>query len=322
MLTIGTKMVQDPILNSILLGLFGAAIFLGIITGIPLSKTDSNDIGAKIYTIRDFMFAYLDKSIETKQMEVSEQKINQIVEYVKDNPSVLETEASRLVDGMRLEVQQEADLRVSIDIDINDKKDYHSAIRKLIDHSRVDYIIEEMGTAFGLSAETKRKKKIKARRNNRSGLSDFGMATMYASQKAPEENLSYLKMALQKNPSIAKDIISNHLQWIIFTGMTNGAEQQDNLNEFLELLHYKCPLLRELRRHFQNSDAINNAAFFAVKKRDGCCVKLSIQPSRDHQNDAVEWSVVEDQGSPQRFSKFEDVIDYIYDNFIPTKLIL
>jgi len=54
MQTVGTRVLQDDLLNAILQGMLGAAIFLGIVTKVPLAKSSDGDINESIKTIRDF----------------------------------------------------------------------------------------------------------------------------------------------------------------------------------------------------------------------------------------------------------------------------
>jgi hypothetical protein len=62
---IGTEVIGHGFLNCILTSFLGAGIFLGIITKLPIAEPDYS-AGEQLKTVRDFIYSFLDRSIEQK----------------------------------------------------------------------------------------------------------------------------------------------------------------------------------------------------------------------------------------------------------------
>src|SRR5260370_35914466 len=72
---IGTKAVGNALLNSIVLGIIGPAVFLGVVSRLPPPLSTDNEVERQIKTLRDYVYDILDKSISRKTTQVVELKI-------------------------------------------------------------------------------------------------------------------------------------------------------------------------------------------------------------------------------------------------------
>lgn len=74
MRSMGTSMIEDTYLNSILMGLLGAGLFLGIISRITAKNYDE-ELGVQLKTLSDYIYDSLEDSIQrqvaqTKHIEI------------------------------------------------------------------------------------------------------------------------------------------------------------------------------------------------------------------------------------------------------------
>lgn len=142
MRAMGTTIIQHGMLNCILEGLLGAALFLGIISRLSLPGASGDQLEPGLKTIKDYIYDFLDDSIARRIMQIVESRIKKFGKTV-DKDQLL-AEASRLIGGPdKLSAEQKKDLRIRFD-EYASKGDYVPIIRILIKYYELDYILEEL----------------------------------------------------------------------------------------------------------------------------------------------------------------------------------
>jgi len=151
MRAVGTRLIQNDLLDCIFQGLLGSGLFLGIISRVSFQEINS-EVGSQLKTIRDFIYEFLDDSIARRVMQRVESKIKAFGRRV-DKDRLLE-EASRLIGGpSKLTAEQKQELVIKFD-ELASRGDYVSIVRILIEYYEVDYIIDELASCILLIPDT------------------------------------------------------------------------------------------------------------------------------------------------------------------------
>ncbi|WIG60502.1 MAG: hypothetical protein OJF49_003250 [Ktedonobacterales bacterium] len=153
------------------------------------------------------------------------------------------------------------------------------------------------------------------------GQPEYYMAQIRALQKEPESALHYLRLALQKGPSLHADLVSERP---LFLSMTRGNDQRLLLDALLKLLKFTPPTPDAIRQHCLHRDDLQRSAFAVVRKSNGAHSHLTIQGVRlRSDNPTIEWSIVgeAEAGLALGATTLESLLKYLDDHFIVIELI-
>ena len=139
---IGTKVIEQPTLNMILLGILGAGIFAGVVSRVSISGPLQQDTVKHLQTIRDMAFAFLEDRISRKVLQLVEERIRNLT--IDVDPDLIVEEASRLIGGpSELDADEKQCIRVHFD-ELATAGDYAEIVRVLLKHYDVDFVVKQL----------------------------------------------------------------------------------------------------------------------------------------------------------------------------------
>jgi len=204
---IGARLVENALLNSIVLGIIGPTVFLGVVSRLPPPLSSSNEIETQLKTLYDYVFNILDASISRKTTQTIELKIRDAGKDA-DLDSFLREVDSMLDAVSSLTGEQKDALRIEFDKTAT-RGEYAPIIRELIKYYDVDYIIKRLSFEYERKQIQSRLRHLihvalDTHKTRNSILPEFIIAKVQALQKDPDGTLYYLEQAIQKNPSLKK----------------------------------------------------------------------------------------------------------------------
>jgi hypothetical protein len=137
----GVQMISQTTLNSVLTGIIGPAFFLGIVSKLTDSESNSTQNLSQLKLIRDYFLKYFEELISKKIFKIINKKISDI-DPAKKKKKFLKTAISLINAETNLNEKQKRKYITDFDRNAKDKGDYASIIRTLIKFNDIDYIID------------------------------------------------------------------------------------------------------------------------------------------------------------------------------------
>ena len=162
---IGTEIISHSLINAVLLSLLGSGSFLGIASNFRISGITESDNDENFQTIRDFIYDFLEISIEQKIRQLVQSKLKKFHPNSKYNngryfPSEEDErflrEVRSLMAGGSIP-NNELQKCIAYFDECVEKGDYVSVIRELLKHYDLDYLLSELSAFMSVEGESESK---------------------------------------------------------------------------------------------------------------------------------------------------------------------
>ena len=144
MQALGVKFTNVATLNNGILSLLGAGLFIGIISTIALpASSQTDEFGPQLKTLRDFVFDYLNVSINRELTQRLEKEIKKLHRNIFDKDRFYD-EAEIMLGGIK-EIPEEERKQLSAKfLMASNEGKYALVIRELAKYRDIDFIIQQL----------------------------------------------------------------------------------------------------------------------------------------------------------------------------------
>lgn len=141
----GTKFVNNEIVDMFYHSIVGAGVFVKILPGIPVGKNIPQEGQEHLLTIRDRIYSFLEKCIERDDIKNTQNEIKEITDIweIKDLNGRLRFSRQfekKLDEIPDMDATKRDEIIVKVAADIADYDDYETAIRHLLIYYGIDFI--------------------------------------------------------------------------------------------------------------------------------------------------------------------------------------
>ncbi|RMH68677.1 MAG: hypothetical protein D6675_15210 [Gemmatimonadetes bacterium] len=150
---LGISFGNDLFLNKSLQSLLGAGLFIGVISTVAVPTVSQGENTPQLKTLRDFIYDYLNTSINRKLTQRIDREIKKLHNNIIDKER-FQNEAEFILQGIH-DLTQEEKKKLSMDFTLwGNSGRYSLIIRELVQYRDLDFIIQQLSDENIISQDT------------------------------------------------------------------------------------------------------------------------------------------------------------------------